>query len=69
MKNTDLAKRMARQTGVTAAEAADQLGGLVRDVLADLRQGGESTLPGLGRFRYNSEGKVVFEAERGGARG
>ena len=58
---------MARQAGVTRAEAADRLDGVVRQILADLRRGRESSFPGLGRFRHDSDGKVVFEPE-GGAR-
>lgn len=63
MKKPDIAKRMARQAGVTRAEAADRLDGVLRQVLADLKQGRESSFPGLGRFRHGADGKVVFEAE------
>jgi nucleoid DNA-binding protein len=69
MKKPDIAKRMARQAGVTQAEAADRLDGAVRQVLDDLRRGGEPSFPGLGRFRQGHDGKVIFEAERGLRRG
>lgn len=61
MKKPEIAKRMARQAGVTRAEAADRLDSVIREILADLRTGGESEFPGLGRFRHDAEGKVVFE--------
>ena len=68
MKKPDIAKRMARQAGVSPAEAADRLDSAVRQILKDLRNSGESTFPGLGRFRHGPDGKVVFEPE-GGRRG
>ena len=68
MKKPEIAKRMARQAGVSPAEAADRLDSAVRQILKDLRNSGESTFPGLGRFRHGPDGKVVFEPE-GGRRG
>lgn len=59
---------MARQAGVSPAEAADRLDSAVRQILADLRKSGESAFPGLGRFRHGPDGKVIFEPE-GGRRG
>jgi nucleoid DNA-binding protein len=66
MKKPEIAKRMARQTGVTCAEAADRLDGVVRQVLADLRKCRESEFPGLGRLRQGPDGEVRFEPEPGG---
>ena len=51
MKKTDIASRLARRSRVTKAEAADQLDQALREILSELRQGGEPVLPGLGRFR------------------
>ena len=65
MKKPDIAKRMARQSRVSPAEAADRLDNVVREVLADLRRGRESAFPGLGRFRQDRNGKVVFVPEGG----
>jgi len=65
MTKPDIAKRMARQAGVSPAEAADRLDNVVRQILTDLRQGRESAFPGLGRFHQGLDGKVVFEPERG----
>jgi len=61
MKKADIAKRMARQAGVSPAEAADRLDGVVRQIVADLRHGRESAFPGLGRFRPGPGGKLIFE--------
>jgi nucleoid DNA-binding protein len=69
MKKPDIAKRMARQAGVSRAEAADRLDNVVRQILTDLRNGRESAFPGLGRFRHGPDGKVVFEPEQGRRRG
>lgn len=63
MKKPDIAKRMARQAGVSSGEAADRLDSVVRQILLDLRRGKESAFPGLGRFRHGPDGKVVFEPE------
>jgi nucleoid DNA-binding protein len=65
MKKPDIAKRMARGAGVTPAEAADRLDNVVRQILADLRKGRDSAFPGLGRFRSDPDGRVVFEPEGG----
>lgn len=61
MKKPDIVKSMAREAGVTPGEAADRLDTVVRGILAALRKGGESALPGLGRFRHDARGKVIFE--------
>ncbi len=63
MKKPEIAKRWARQAHVSQAEAADRLDLLVRQILANLRQGKETPLPGLGKFVQSSDGKVMFEAE------
>ncbi len=67
MKKADIAKRMARRAGVSPAEAADRLDNTVREIIADLKQGREPSLPGLGRLRHGRDGKVVFEPENGGS--
>lgn len=69
MKKPDIAKKMARQSGVSEAEAADRLDGVVHQILANLRKGKETALPGLGRFRHDADGQIVFERERDGKRG
>jgi hypothetical protein len=69
MKKPDIAKRMARQAGVSEAEAADRLDHVVRQILRSLRQGKAASLPGLGKFRPRPDGKVAFERQGGKGRG
>ena len=68
MKNTEIARRWARKSGLSEAEAADQLDGAIGQILARLRQNGEAPLPGLGRFRRGPDRKLVFEREGRGPR-
>ena len=63
MKKPDIAKRIARQSGVTQAEAADRLDRVIHEILANLRKGTPASLPGLGRFVQGADGKVSFEPE------
>ena len=63
MKKPEIAKRMARQSGLSQAEAADRLDRVIHEILTDLRQGNPASLPGLGRFVQGSDGKVSFEPE------
>jgi len=69
MKKPDIAKQMARQAGVSEAEAADRLDHVVRQILRNLRRGKEASLPGLGKFRPRPDGKVAFERQGGKRRG
>jgi nucleoid DNA-binding protein len=61
MKKPEIAEDMARQAGVSDAEAADRLDGVVHEILTRLRAGKSATLPGLGRFRAGADGKVTFQ--------
>jgi len=65
MKKPEIAKKMARRTGVTSAEAADDLDRVVRQLLEDLRKQGEARLPGLGKLTQGPDGRLAFEHERG----
>jgi nucleoid DNA-binding protein len=64
MKKAEIAERMALRAGITPAEAADRLDRVVQQILARVREGKEAPLPGLGKFRQGSGGKVVFSRER-----
>jgi nucleoid DNA-binding protein len=66
MKKPDIAKRIARQSGVTQGEAADRLDKVVHQVLSSLRKGGAAHLPGLGKFTFDPDGQVVFERDAEG---
>jgi nucleoid DNA-binding protein len=63
MRKPELAKRLARRSGVSEAEAADRLDRVVYQILEKLRRGQEAPLPGLGKFRIGREGRVCFERE------
>ena len=62
MKKADIARRLARETGITRAEAADQLDRVVHQILSNLKQGRSASLPGLGTFTPDG-GKARFEQE------
>ena len=64
MRKPEIARKMARQAGVTEGEAADRLDGVVREILARLRSGGEADLPGLGRLTTGTDGRVSFERDK-----
>ena len=63
MKKPDIARRMARGSGVSTSEAADRLDRLVHELLQDLRRGKEARLPGLGRFLLSQDGRIVLQPE------
>ena len=63
MKKPELAKRLARRSGVSEAVAADRLDRVVYQILERLRHGKEAPLPGLGRFRIGTDGRICFEQE------
>jgi nucleoid DNA-binding protein len=66
MKKAQIAKKMARRSGVSESEAADRLDRVVNQILARLRRGEDATLPGLGRFTPGPGGELRFERERSG---
>jgi len=65
MRKPEIAKRMARQAGVSRGEAADRLDEVVRQILSSLRKGEEAPLPGFGRFVHSPDGRIAFEREGG----
>jgi nucleoid DNA-binding protein len=65
MKKQDIAKRIARQFGVSRAAAADRVDGVVNQILADLRRGRKTSLPGLGTFSQDGDGCALFVRDRG----
>jgi nucleoid DNA-binding protein len=69
MKKAEIARRMARQAGVSQAEAADRLDCAVHQILCSLRQGKAASLPGLGKFTQRPNGKVAFKRQGGNRRG
>ena len=51
MHQEDLARKIAEETGVTPAEAADELDSVVNRILDRLRKGKSASLGTLGVFR------------------
>jgi nucleoid DNA-binding protein len=66
MKKQDIAKRIARQSHVSRAAAADRVDSVVNQILADLRRGRKTSLPGLGTFSQDDDGRALFERDGGG---
>ena len=58
MKKPEIAKSIARQRGVSQAEAADQLDRIVHEIVSNLRKRGEASFPGLGKFQKQGDGYV-----------
>ena len=69
MRKPEIAKRMARQSGVSSAEAADQLDRVVNQILSKLRQGKPAPFPGLGQFTPGPKGAYQFKKEGPGGQG
>lgn len=61
MKKPQLAKRLAKRSGVSEAEAADTLDRVVHEIVSNLRNGQTVQLPGLGRFTPGRKGDFKFD--------
>jgi nucleoid DNA-binding protein len=61
MKKAELAARLAREAGVSQAEAADQLQHLVSRIISNLKKGETARLPGLGKFTPGPRWSFQFE--------
>jgi nucleoid DNA-binding protein len=64
MRKPEIAKRLARQSGVSNAEAADQLDRVVNEILSKLRKGNPAPFPGLGNFTRGPKGSYQFKKEK-----
>jgi len=63
MKKEQVARRLARESHVSPAAAADQLDRIVSDLLTRVRRGQAASLPGLGTFQSGSEKEFQFDCE------
>jgi len=63
MRKLELARRLARKSGMTQAEAADELDRVIHHILTELRRGQSVPLPGLGKFSPGGGSRIVFEPE------
>jgi nucleoid DNA-binding protein len=61
MKRLQLAKRLAKRSGLSRAAAADQLDHVVNKIISNLKKGHSATLPGLGQFSPGKEWTFEFE--------
>jgi nucleoid DNA-binding protein len=61
MKKRQIAKRLARSSGISHAEAADKLDQVVNEILSHLRSGQPAPLPGLGTFLPGLTWEFEFE--------
>ncbi len=61
MKKEQLAKRLAKESGISTAAAADQLDGILSGILRRVRQGHSARLPGLGTFLPGPKTEFHFE--------
>jgi hypothetical protein len=50
VKKEQLAKRLAKESGISSAAAADQLDSILHGILLSIRHGESASLPGLGTF-------------------
>lgn len=62
MKKADLTRRLAKQSKLTRAAAADQVDRVVHDILERLRKNQPATLPGLGTFSPGQDSWFGSEA-------
>lgn len=63
MKKSCLAKRLARQSGLSPAAAADELDQVVHRILSNLKKGQDTPFPGLGKFTPGPDGQLCFKPE------
>jgi nucleoid DNA-binding protein len=61
MKKEQLAKRLAKVSGISTAAAADQLDGILSGILRRVRQGHSASLPGLGTFLPGPKPEFHFD--------
>jgi nucleoid DNA-binding protein len=64
MKKPELAKRLARESNSTIAEAADRLDRTIGEIVRELKQSGQAHLPGVGEFTRTRRGRLAFQPER-----
>ncbi len=63
MRNNDLAGRLARDSKVSKATAADELSRVVHGIVKNLRRGLPVRLPGLGTFLPGKQPNFQFDLE------
>jgi len=61
MKKYQIAKRLAVESGISTAAAADQLDTVFAGILKRLRNGHSASLPGLGTFLAGASAEFSFD--------
>ncbi len=61
MKKAQFARRLARESGISPAAAADQIDLILNDILKRVRRGQSASLPGLGTFCPGPRPEFYFE--------
>jgi hypothetical protein len=61
MNKEQLARRLAKESGISTAAAADQLDGILFSILRRVRQGRSASLPGLGTFLPGAKPAFFFD--------
>jgi nucleoid DNA-binding protein len=61
MKKARLVERLAKESGISAAAAADQLDSIFTGILRRIRRGQSASLPGLGTFLPGPKPEFYFE--------
>jgi nucleoid DNA-binding protein len=68
MKKVQLARRLAKDSQLTTAAAADQIDRVVNDLLKRVRKGQSVSLPGLGTFFPDRQQDFQFDRAKKAAR-
>jgi nucleoid DNA-binding protein len=61
MKKEQLARRLAKESHITTAAAADQLDRVLHDILKRVRSGQSASFPGLGTFLPDRKNGFQFD--------
>jgi len=64
MTKDQLARRLAKESHITTAAAADQLDRVLHDILKRVRSGQSASLPGLGTFRPDRKSGFEFDVTK-----
>jgi nucleoid DNA-binding protein len=63
MKKDQVTRRLAKESRVATAVAADQVDRIVSDLLMRVRKGESASLPGLGTFQSGSQQEFQFDRD------
>jgi len=63
MKKDQVTRRLAKESHVATAVAADQVDRIVSDLLMRVRRGESASLPGLGTFQSGSQREFQFDRD------